>query len=178
MQQKSLHQLNVERFATVASELLHRAGHDDKAQLQRVPLKPITDDELNAAAGMRKLRANLILEECLETITALGCAVVDTRTGYLLDSKCAKAMLTVIVEDRLNVADVIDGCCDIRVVTTGTLSAMGIPDNPFQTEVDHNNLTKLDQGVSVSPNGKILKPPNHKPPMITEMLDKMRKDNI
>lgn len=142
---KSPHQHRVEHF-------MMRGGQD-------VPALPTIPDEQS-----RILRARLIMEEALETIGALGVCVghkdaaLDMQT--LLFDTCSEPDLEKII----------DGCCDIKVVTTGTLSACGVPDDPFQEEVDQNNLWKVKDGVKKSPEGKILKPEGWRPPRIAELL--------
>ena len=114
------------------------------------------------SAEIRKLRASLILEEALETIAALGCYVgLTPADGF---------------EIRLGVNEpsmegIIDGCCDLSVVTIGTLSALGLPDVPFLHLVDENNLAKFGPGGYRREDGKWVKPPGHKPPDIKGMLD-------
>lgn len=132
---------------------------------QETPNKPCLP-----SLKVRELRAKLILEEALETIEALGFSVrIDNGTEYDTD---------VVISDNMyfdesftpNLEEIIDGCCDISVVTQGTLIACGIPDDPFLEEVDNNNLAKFGSGHSRREDGKLIKPPNHKPPRIKEIL--------
>jgi predicted HAD superfamily Cof-like phosphohydrolase len=81
--------------------------------------------------------------------------------------------LELINDFALNTAEVIDGCCDLKVVTTGTLSAFGLPDELFQEEVDTNNLAKFGPGGRRREDGKWVKPPNHKPPDIAGLLKRL-----
>ena len=69
--------------------------------------------------------------------------------------------------------ETIDGCCDLAVVTTGTLSACGVPDLPFQQAVDQNNLEKFGPGNTIRDDGKLIKPPGHKPPDIAGILSRL-----
>lgn len=151
LNRKSEHQLRVEAFMLRASKLL--------GSQQEVPLAP-TEPTLE----VRKLRAKLILEEALETIeNGLGLYVEiqpDTNHVIFIEHRTKK----------FNLAEVIDGCCDIAVVTTGTLSACGIPDLPFQELVDENNLQKFGPGCSIREDGKLIKPPGHQPPDIESVL--------
>jgi predicted HAD superfamily Cof-like phosphohydrolase len=59
-----------------------------------------------------------------------------------------------------------DGCADIKVVTTGTLSAFGIADDLIQQLVDYNNLEKFGPGHGYREDGKLVKPPEHRPPQL------------
>lgn len=108
---------------------------------------------------VRRLRAELILEEALETIRALG---------FELTTPTLKT-----VPEGFSLKDywqAVDGCCDLRVVTTGTLIAMGIPDELVQLEVDMNNLAKFAPGYSWREDGKLVKPPGHKPPELEKVV--------
>ena len=116
------------------------------------------DEPVEPSLGIRKLRAVLILEEALETIKALG------FTAYEVDDEIA-----IRYTDDFNGIEVIDGCCDISVVTRGTLIACGVPDLPFLEEVDNNNLQNVQNGT-VRGDGKLIKHPDHKPPKIEEIL--------
>ena len=69
--------------------------------------------------------------------------------------------------------EVIDGCCDISVVTIGTLISCGVPDESFLVEVDQNNLDKVKNGT-IRDDGKLIKPKDHKPPRIQEILDELK----
>ncbi|RME74113.1 MAG: hypothetical protein D6785_16225, partial [Planctomycetota bacterium] len=70
-----------------------------------------------------------------------------------------------------SLVEIADGCADIMVVTTGTLSACGISDIPLQEEVDQNNLSKFGPGGYEREDGKWVKPPDHKPPKILKILE-------
>lgn len=135
--EKSLHQQRVEDFMV-------KAG-------QEVPTKPTVPSE-----EVRLLRAKLILEEALETIDALGFCV-----EVIINSDGSQTMSKPIYvpHDRgPNLNEVVDGCCDIRVVTTGTLSAFGIADVGPQRAVDESNLRKFGPGGYRRDDGKWIKP--------------------
>jgi predicted HAD superfamily Cof-like phosphohydrolase len=141
---KTQHQINVEKF-------MAKAG-------QECPLWPtMPGDEI------RLLRAKLILEEALETIHALGFYQCDPKP--FVDEFFLQAAR---VEPCL--IEVVDGCCDLKVVTTGTLSACGLPDVPFQDAIDQNNLAKFGPGSYRRDDGKWVKPPDHKAPDIGRMI--------
>jgi predicted HAD superfamily Cof-like phosphohydrolase len=144
---KSTHQRDVEAF-------MLRGG-------QEVPIIPTMPNK-----EILELRANLIMEEALETIHALGCSVLvkDYNKDELLEYEIVSKTT------NINLVNIVDGCCDLAVVTTGTLSACGIPDMPFQDEVNKNNLLKFKDGVIKDRNGKIMKPKNHSKPRIQSIL--------
>ena len=108
----------------------------------------------------RELRANLIIEEVLETIVK--------GLGFVVEIRDGKVNLEHIGDG--DIVELIDGCCDIEVVTKGTLSAYGVPDRPFQTAVNLNNLAKFGPGHWLREDGKLMKPPGHKPPDIAGIL--------
>lgn len=132
--------------------------------LQATPSSPTIPSEKD-----RVLRAKLILEEAIETIEGLGIVVHITA-----DDLCGEPLITLshwanIATYRagaipFDLMKVIDGCCDTNVVITGTLIACGVPDLPFQEEVDANNLAKFGPGHTWGEDGKLIKPPGHKPP--------------
>lgn len=139
---KSDHQKSVEEFMVKARNVL--------------PDKPTMPDEKT-----RLLRAKLILEECLETIEALGFEVAKEAYGKT-------EFIYAYTPDLVEIAD---GVCDINVVACGTLSACGLPDLPFQNAVNENNLAKFKEGFSWREDGKLIKPSNHQPPDIKGILD-------
>ncbi len=111
---------------------------------------------------IRILRAKLILEEALETINALGCSV---DVGVPCDDLCnEKPRIFADIDKTFNLAEVIDGCCDIKVVTTGTLIACGVPDEYAQDLVDESNLRKFGPGGYRRDDGKWIKSKDWKAP--------------
>lgn len=117
----------------------------------------------------RRLRARLIFEEALETIEALG-----FRATTPFDGTVAIEDIEFIHDGDADPIEVIDGCCDLSVVTQGTLIAFGLPDVPFLREVDANNLAKFGPGGYRDPDtGKWRKPPDHKPPDIAGVLERI-----
>ena len=126
---------------------------------QATPAEPEIPDE-----NIRILRAKLILEEALETISALG-VKVDAGSGDR----------TVGVNEpttQLDLEGVVDGCADISVVTVGTLISFGVDDEPVLREVDEANLRKFAPGSYMREDGKWMKPPGWTPPDIEGVLRK------
>lgn len=160
---KSAHQQRVEAFMRKAN--------------QTVPESP----EL-PSPETRVLRAKLILEEALETIEALGVVLLalpdteDASPVYLTNNgENQKGVSLAFVSDgEPDLEKIADGCADLRVVTTGTLSACGIADGALQEEVDCNNLAKFREGHWIRPDGKLIKPPDHQPPDIAGILQRQR----
>lgn len=102
----------------------------------------------------RRLRAKLILEEAIETCNALGFQV------YVIDEQR-------YLEPRpewINLEEIVDGCVDVMVVTTGCLSAFGIDDLNHMNAVMDKNCEKFINGVIKDEDGKFLKPEGWTPP--------------
>lgn len=138
---RSWHQVFVDQFMEMA-----------KQELPETPCIPSEE--------VRILRAKLILEEALETIEALGVSVFDD-VGEIMVSMDG---LRFHPWGEPNLVKIVDGCADIAVVTTGTLSACGISEAPMQRLVDENNLAKFGPGHQLREDGKLIKPPGHRPP--------------
>ena len=129
---------------------------------QRTPDKPTIPDEKT-----RLLRAKLILEEALETIEALGFGVTQ------IPSETTQDEWDFHVTKSIDLQQIIDGCCDLKVVTTGTLISCGIPDDYVQKMVDENNLEK-SRNWTIRDDGKFIKHPDHQPPDIAGFLEDLR----
>lgn len=127
-----------------------------KIGCQRVEVKPVLP-----ILEVRKLRAALILEETLELLKALGFEVQLDAVGHVV---------SIPIKVPLDLAEIVDGIMDVRVVTTGTLIACGVPDIAFCEEVDNNNLKKFGPGHKIREDGKLIKPPDHEGPRISELL--------
>lgn len=112
----------------------------------------------------RILRAKLLMEECLETIAGLGLNVYNPFPGYVRkdDLKYIPGYGT---KQEPNLDDIIDGCCDLIYVATGTLLACGAPDLPHLLAVCEANNAKFPGGVAtVNADGKYQKPEGWKEP--------------
>ena len=151
---RTIHQQKVDKFMILAG--------------QNVPTRPMIPNK-----ETRELRASLILEESLETIKALGFDV------YVLGPEDCNLKLSMGNAEfnsnyEPNMIEVADGCADIKVVTTGTLTAFGIDDNELQDAVDENNLAKFGPGGHRREDGKWMKPPDHQPPNIEKVLNEQK----
>jgi predicted HAD superfamily Cof-like phosphohydrolase len=143
---RSEHQQRVDEFMRLAN--------------QELPETPVMPGE-----AVRKLRANIILEEALETIEGLGFRIRKPYDGFEFELEALTCGPDLVLA--------VDGCADLRVVTTGTLSALGVADLAVQEEVDKNNLAKFGPGGYRREDGKWMKPPGHQPPDILGVLEKM-----
>lgn len=131
-------------------EFMEKAG-------QHMPADPVIPEK-----AVRRLRAELIFEEAKETIEALGFRL--NPSAHLEE---------IVPEPELKLAEIVDGCLDVNVVSTGTLVACGVPDFILQDEVNRNNLAKFGPGHTYNEHGKLIKPPGHQPPNIDYLLRKM-----
>ena len=119
-----------------------------------------TDPDIRDA----KLRASLILEEALETVTA----IVGSETAlHMLKQVCDERDL----DERHfepDLVQAIDGLADILYVVYGSAVSFGIDLEPFFEEVHFSNLAKANGPVRAD--GKRLKPEGWRPPRIAEIL--------
>ena len=142
---QSPHQLRVNAFMLAAK--------------QQVPLTPTLPN-----GDVRLLRAKLILEEALETVEALGFNIFTDMDGIQDTENLKLIPLDEYSMSPAKFCEVVDGCCDVSVVTIGTLSALGVADEPVLKITDENNLAKFGPGHSWREDGKLVKPSGHKPP--------------
>lgn len=153
---RSLHQQAVDLFMRLAG--------------QEVPTTPTTE----LSPEVRILRAKLMVEEVLETCNALGVRVRfgsgDRINAGNRTDQVAIHPHVFEINGELDIVEAVDGCCDVSVVTTGTLSALGVSDESVQFEVNQSNLAKFGPGGYRRDDGKWVKPPDHKPP---ELLDRL-----
>ena len=102
---------------------------------------------------IRKLRARLILEEALETISGLGFAI-DLENNSVFDSiKNTKEGQYLFAPD---IEQIVDGIADSIFVQLGTAIACGIDIEPVWDEVVRSNNSKL-----WTPNEFINQPDNY-----------------
>ena len=144
---KSKRQLMVEVFMAKM--------RNDKQAIPTAPMIPNLD--------IRKLRASLMLEECLETIReGLGLDVILARPQgpALIGAEGSKIVFEESKEREPNLIQIVDGLCDQGVVNDGTGSACGVALEPCELIVSANNLMKFGPGHSFNELGKLVKPPN------------------
>ena len=142
---------------------------------QEIPEAPCIPDEKT-----RILRAKLIMEEALETVRGLGVVfVTNMDSSGVIDIDRLKDGRIVAIPDDFHDPDlieIVDGCLDLRVVTTGTLVACGIPDiRDLQEMVDVNNIVKFrkDKDGYRREDGKWVKPSDHPKVKVEEFLSIM-----
>lgn len=131
---------------------------EDVAEFHRALEIPIGE-----TIGIRrpKLRAELIMEEAVETAEALtGQQIRWEYTGKRIRMNPRKRLIKFI-----------DGVCDCLAVVYGAAVEAGVDVGPFWNEVHATNLAK--QGGPRRADGKVLKPPGWKRPDIEGVLGAM-----
>lgn len=142
----SEHQLRVEEFMVKAK--------------QTIPPKPTVP-----APHVLQLRAKLIWEEFAELLEAMGLKpALDNNAEH------PKGSMTFTPVGEVDMVEAADAMADLSVVLNGTATAFGIALEEILQEVDKNNLAKFGPGHSVREDGKLIKPPGHKPPDIHSLL--------
>lgn len=143
---------------------MHHAG-------QEVPADPTIPTK-----ETRILRARLVWSELVKEMIGEGLGVAIRVSDSALDNSggditlCDDDNLDFACEKSFDLIAAVDGCVDGSVVTIGTLSALGVPDQPFLELVDENNLAKFGPGGYRNEQGKWVKPPGHTPPDIAGLL--------
>jgi predicted HAD superfamily Cof-like phosphohydrolase len=122
---------------------------------------------------MPELRAKLLMEETAETVAALGFHVdaVIWEPG----SAGARKVAQYKVDADENLAEVIDGLCDIVYVALGAAATFGVDLDVFFREVQRSNMAKV--GGERREDGKRLKPEGWTPPDIEGILAKVSDAN-
>lgn len=128
---KSQHQIRIEEFN-------RKGGHE-------VPNSPTIPSHETLYR-----RANLIYEEFKEVLEAIG---------FVLVRDAGIEPVSELQTPEIDIAHVAKELADLSVVTIGTMSSFGIPDETVLRIVDQSNLYKVKDGVKVNEWGKIMKPP-------------------
>lgn len=143
-------------------EFMEKAGQELPTTI-RIPTEEV-----------RLLRARLILEEALETIEELGVEVyLNYNKGYEPDLVIDNVVFEAPEGRYAYLEGILDGCCDLKVVTEGTLIALGLTEEECaqaQEIVDESNLSKFGPGGYRDEHGKWIKPPTFVPPDFTPIL--------
>ena len=124
----------------------------------------------------RELLAALILEEVYELVwrgLKVRCLVDKGKDGKI---HVATSVGKFGEEEPIDIEEIVDGVCDVRFVATKILCLLGVPDEPFQREVDMNNLMKFAEGHYFNENGKLKKPSDHPKPNIRKLLESLNDD--
>jgi predicted HAD superfamily Cof-like phosphohydrolase len=149
------HQKRVEEFMRLAK--------------QEVPEEPTLPPR-----NIRLLRAKLILEEALETIRGLGFNIA-VGESEIVGKSDFQYLIDFLENGKESLEEIADGCADVSFVTIGCLSSCGLKDQPILEAVDQNNLEKFGPGHSWNEDGKLIKPPGHKPPDTKKLIEEQMK---
>src|SRR5574337_915508 len=130
---------------------------------------------VGCSPGLRdvQLRAQLILSEACETVTAMLGLPKEFELDVMahLEQTIEESELPDPAPGAVDVealAETIDGLCDLLYVTYGSGVAFGVDLEPYFNEVHRTNMLKAGGGRD--DNGKVLKPKGWQPPRIKEML--------
>lgn len=139
----------------------------NKMQRQVLEFHEVMDHAINTAPTLyepkRKLRADLIAEECVETVAAL----TGHRVRLIIEAG-EQSKEFVKEEPSPDIVAAIDGFCDIMYVVLGAAITMGVDLEPVFDIVHAANMAKA--GGPIRPDGKRLKPEGWKPPAVAEEL--------
>ena len=127
---------------------------------------PILDKPQVPPEDRMRLRLSLIAEEFGELLeAAVGAEAVESIRIRLRD---------IVGNSPLNVdlVELADAMADLDYVVEGTRLECGIDGRPLADEVHQTNMAKFGPGSWIRSDGKIMKPPNWKPPEIRKLLKK------
>lgn len=149
LDKKCPHQQRVDLFMAMM--------RSDKQHTPPIPIEP--------SKPVRVLRAQLMLEECLETIQK-GLGIVIMVPNGIGDGLRELNFddLKFSADKQFDMIETVDGLADCDVVNIGTASACGVAQEPITSIVDCNNMAKFAPGHSFNEHGKLIKPKNHHPP--------------
>lgn len=127
-------------------DVSERSEHQQSVEslMNRIPGQEIPSKFRPLTEKDRILRAKLIMEEALEKCVALGVQVQPPWDSNHSSRSVTLVELGFKIEGEPDYVKIIDGCLDLRVIATGTLSLMGIPDVQMQRFVDEANLSKFE----------------------------------
>lgn len=155
--QRLLNPAQTSAHARRVADFMRKAG-------QQLPGTPSVRD-----GKIRELRVRLLLEEVLEFAEASGVRINLREEPYSTPPLTYEDFVF-DTNDKVDLVKAADGLADISVVTVGAMLAYGIADVPLLEEVDQNNLMKIARGRRCPKTGKWLKPPDHQPPRIADVL--------
>lgn len=116
----------------------------------------------------RITRARLIMEECMETIEALGVKIYHYDLPDSSEVEFNDLYFHIVKEADL--VKVMDGIADINVVANGTAIVFGVDMTKIQDMVDDSNLDKFRGDSYRNEHGKWIKPSDWKAPDINEEI--------
>lgn len=134
------------------------------AEFMELAKQPVKDAPCMPEKKIRKLSAELILEECVETIESLGCRVIVGDSGKL-------EIFQLNSDNAFDMEGAVDGCLDTIYVCHWALNAMGVSDALPMLEVCDANDRKFAEGHWIDDSGKLRKPPGWVGPDISGAIE-------
>ena len=113
-----------------------------------------------------RLRAKLIMEECMETCRALLGLPKEQTNAFVRANNQA---IDMELDPKTDLVEVADGLADVIYVAYGCALEMGIPIDRVFREVHFSNMKK--QSGATREDGKITKPAGWQPPDIGSILN-------
>lgn len=105
---------------------------------------PVNQPGYEPTVSDRLLRAKLLLEETLETITkGLGLRVYGPTGGIVADATGTCLTVEHREGDLYDPVETLDGLADVKVIANGTATALGLPMKAADYEVFCSNMTKM-----------------------------------
>ncbi len=133
---------------------------------------PILDVPTVPSDERVRLRASLIVEECLEFLEACFDQTNSVDAFRLAQSKQRLKELVVFGAIKVDLPEAADALADIAYVVEGANLEFGIDSGPVLDEVHRANMAKV--GGPIREDGKRLKPPRWRGPDIERVLRKQR----
>lgn len=139
---------HIKEFAPRAkTEIANRVLRFMKEANQPVPSFPC-----DPGPNIRRLAAELIMEEAMETVEALGFRAAQTSGGKM-------ELYGLEGSDVFSLNKSVDGMLDTIYVCHWGMNAMGVADMLPMLEVCDSNDRKTGPGATYNEHGKIQKPP-------------------
>ena len=134
---------------------------DDVATFHRMSEQPVVALPKVPSGPRVHLRAKLILEECLETLHAMG-HTIGSNMQASQDARMYDG----------DIPELADGLADLIYVCIGTALEFGIPLDRVWAAVQHSNMAKAgpDGKCQFRADGKLMKPEWWCPPDIRKAI--------
>ena len=130
--------------------------------------QPVPSFPCDPGPNIRRLAAELIIEEAMETVEALGFRAAQVSGGKI-------ELYGLEGENVFNLKESVDGMLDTIYVCHWGMNAMGVADMLPMLEVCDSNDRKTGPGATYNEHGKIQKPPGWVGPDIEGALEVQKK---
>lgn len=119
-----------------------------------------------------RLYARILFDEFMEFVAGAGLIAKSKKTGEIILEKGVDFDINEGVV--FDLVESVDGLADVVYVANNAASLMGVRLAPPLEEVCDNNLKKFGPGSSIDQYGKLIKPKDHKPPRLDEIVAALR----